>query len=224
MNLFVHFSMGPSLGEISFYWLELIPGEIKLNFYNSHHWCSISKTLYAKSTYFWYSSLTSYSLSPLIRKGGFLSEQKSFHCHFPSKQWRSVFFHSKTILFIFKISADLISCQRNLRTKCYIPPFLLFNKAPLHHSHIESLKVTYLFFLMPTSLRNFFPPSQFYIHRELKTLFCCIRIITFTEHTAEDGSNFTLWRFSQANHIWLKRKYICHLLLGQLIWEWLSRN
>lgn len=85
MHLFVQFSMGPSLGEISFYWLELIPGEIKPNFYNSHHWCSISKTLYAKSTYIWYSSLTSYSLSPLTRKGGILSEQKSFHCHFPSK-------------------------------------------------------------------------------------------------------------------------------------------
>uniref|UniRef100_A0A663FHK5 Uncharacterized protein n=1 Tax=Aquila chrysaetos chrysaetos TaxID=223781 RepID=A0A663FHK5_AQUCH len=74
-----------------------------------------------------------------------------FHLLFPISSYkergnfiRTEILSLKTILFIFKISADLISCQRNLTTKCYIPPFLLFNK------------VTYLFFLMPTSLRNFF--------------------------------------------------------------------
>lgn len=45
----------------------------------------------------------------------------------------------------------------------------------------------------------------------------------FLECTEEGGTNFTLSRFSQANHV---TKKITHrqLLLGQLIWERLSRN
>lgn len=122
---------------------------------------------------------------------------------------------------MFKISSGLISCQRNLTTKCYIQPFLLFNKASIHHSHIESLKV---FFFMPTSLRTFFSITILHTQKELKTLFSCTHTIMFMECTEEDGTKFTLSRFSQANHIMTKKEIYPPLIawtthLGKIVWE-----